>query len=72
MVLLTPPPNKLEDLSGPVDTSSQVNAPDDAEIGEASLEEIPTAPSPTAKTPGPSGGAPPADTGHLQEGPTRL
>ena len=58
MVILTPLPHKLGDLSGPVDTSSQVSAPDDAEMGKASLEEIPTAPLPTAETPGPSGGNP--------------
>ena len=67
MVVLTPLPHKLGAPSGPVDTSSQVSTPDDAEIVEGSLEEIPAAPSPTAKTPGPSSNAPPADTGHLQE-----
>ena len=40
---------------------------DDAEMAEASLEEVPTALSPTAKTPGPCGGAPPAYAGHLWE-----
>ena len=50
MVLLTPPPHKLRDLLGLVDTSSQVSAPDDAKMTEASLEEIP---SPTVETPGP-------------------
>ena len=64
-VVLTTPPHKLGDPSRPVDTSSQVSTPDDAEMVEASLEEIPTAPSPTAKTPGPSGNAPPTDAGHL-------
>ena len=67
MVVLTSLTHKLGDLSGPVDTSSQVSAPYNAEMGEASLEEIPTGPSPTAKTPGPSGSTPPMDTGHLQE-----
>ena len=67
VVVLTPMPNKLGDLFGPVDTLSQVSTPDDAEMVEASLEEIPAAPSPTAKTPGPSTGAPPADAGHLLE-----
>ena len=67
MVVLTPPPHKLGEPSGPVDASSQVSTPDDAEMVEASLEEIPTAPSPTAKTPGPSGSTPPTDAGHLQE-----
>ena len=67
MVILTPLPHKLRDLSGPVDTSSQVGALDNAEMAEASLEEIPTATSPTAKTQGPSDGTPPADASHLQE-----
>ena len=48
-----------------VDMSSQVSVPDDAEMGDASLEEIPSAISPTAKTLGPSSGIPPADAGHL-------
>ena len=47
-----------------MDTSSQVSAPDDAEMVEASLEEIL---SPTVKTPGPSSGAPPSDTSYLWE-----
>ena len=53
MVILTPLAHKPGDLSGPVDTSSQVSASDDAEMGEASLEEIPAVLSPMAKTPGP-------------------
>ena len=40
MVVLTPLPHKLGDISSPVDTSSQVGALDDAKMGEASLEEI--------------------------------
>ena len=67
MVVLTPSPHRLRDPSGPVDASSQVSAPDDAEMAEmveASLEEIP---SPTAKTPGPSSGAPPTGASYLQE-----
>ena len=50
LVVLTPPPHKLRDPSRLVDTSSQVNTLDDAEMAEmaeASLEEIPC---PTAKT----------------------
>ena len=50
VVILTPPPHKLRDHSRPVDTSSQVSAPDDTELAEmveVSLEEIP---SPTAET----------------------
>ena len=62
MVVLTPPPHKLGDPSGPVDTSSQVSIPDDAEMAEASLEEIPTATSPIAETPAAMS---PADAGHL-------
>ena len=65
MVVLTPPPHKLRDLSGPVDTSSQVSTPDDAEMVEASLEESPTTISPKAKTPRPSSSTPPADASHL-------
>ena len=65
VVVLTPPPHKLRDLSRPVETSSQVSALDDAEMAEASLEEIPTAISPLAETPGPSSGTPPLDTSHL-------
>ena len=65
VVMLTPLPPKLGDPSGPVDTSSQVSTPDDAEMGEASLEEIPTAASPIAKTPEPSSGTPTEDAGHL-------
>ena len=67
MVLVTPLPTKLEDFPKPVDTSSQVSAPDDAEMEDASLEEIPTASSPTAKTPGHSSGTPPSDAAHLWE-----
>ena len=65
IVIFTPLPHKQGDPSRPVDTSSQVGAPDDAEMAEASLEEIPMAPSPTVKTPGPSGSAFPEDAGHL-------
>ena len=65
MVILTPLPPKLEGISGPVDTSSQLSALDDAEMGEASLEEILAAPSPIAKTPGPSSGIPTKDVDHL-------
>ena len=64
VVVLTPLPHKLGDPSRPVDTS-QVSALDDAEMAEASLEEIPTTPSPTVEMPGPSSTAPPADAGHL-------
>ena len=54
MVVLTPTPHKLRDLSGLVDTSSQVCTPDDVEMAEASLKEIPTTISPIAETLGPA------------------
>ena len=54
MVILTPPPHKLRDLSGLVDTSSQVSTPDVTEMAEASPEEIPTTISPIAETQGSS------------------
>ena len=65
MVVLIPPPHKLRDLSGPVNTSSQVSTPDNTEMAEASLEEIPTTISPIAETPGPSSSTPPTDASHL-------
>ena len=34
VVVLMPLPPKLGDLSGPVDTSSQVSTPDEAEMGK--------------------------------------
>ena len=46
MVILIPPPNKLGDLSGPVDTSSQVSAPDDAEMGKPPWRKSPLPPFP--------------------------
>ena len=67
MVLVTPLPTKPEDFPQPVDTSSQVSTPDDAEMEDASLEEIPAVSSPTAEIPGPSSGAPPSDAAHLWE-----
>ena len=67
MVVLTPPTHKLREISGPVDTSSQVSTLDDTEMAEASLEEAPTTISPIAKTPGPSSSTPPADASHLWE-----
>ena len=67
VVLLTPTPTKLGDFHWPVDTSTQVSTPDDAEMGDVSLEEILTASSPTAETPGPSSVTPPTDAGHLWE-----
>ena len=54
VVILTRPPHKLGDPSGPVDTSSQVGALDDAEMGEASLEEVSGAPLPQLRQQGPA------------------
>ena len=65
VVILTPPPQKLRDLPRPVDISSQVSAPDDVEMVEASLEEVPTTISPIAATPGSRNVTPPADVGQL-------
>ena len=67
VVVLTPPPHKLRDLSRQVDTSSQVSTPNDIEMAEASLEEVPTTISPIAVTPGSRSNTPPADMGQLQE-----
>ena len=50
-----------------MDTSSQVSTVDDAEMAEASLEEVYTTISPIAETPEPSSGASPTDTSNLQE-----
>ena len=67
MVILTPPPHKLRDPSRLVDTSSQVSAPDNTEMVEASLEEIPMATSHTVETPGPCSSAPLTDASYLWE-----
>ena len=53
VVQFTPLPTKLGYFPRPVDTSSQVSIPDDAEMGDASLKEISTSSSPIAKTPRP-------------------
>ena len=66
IVLVTPLPTKLEDFPWPVDTSSQVSAPDNADMEDASLEEIPTVSPPTAETAGPNSGTP-SDAAHLWE-----
>ena len=52
VVILTPPPHKLRDLSRLVDTSSKVSTLNDIDMAEASLEEVPTTISPIAVTPG--------------------
>ena len=56
VVILTPPPHKLRD--GHI-------TPDDVEMVEASLEEVPTTISPIAKTQGPSSSTPLTDAIHL-------
>ena len=65
VVILTPPPHKLRDLSRPVDTSSQVSTPNDVEMAEASPEEVNTTISPIAVTPGSRSITPPAGVGQL-------
>ena len=72
MVVLTPLPPKLGYLSSPVDTSSQVSTPDVAEMGEASLEEIPAIPLPITETPGPAAALPPRMLAISKRRPTRL
>ena len=67
MVILTPPPHKLRDLTRLVDTSSQVSTPDNVKMVEASLEEVPTTIFPIAVTPGSRSITPPTDTGQLWE-----
>ena len=67
MVLVTPLPTKLEDFLKPVDMSSQVSTLNDAEIEDASLEEIPAPSSPTTEAQGPGSDAPPPDVAHLWE-----
>ena len=65
MVLVTPLPTKPEVFPQPVDTSSHMSAPDDAEMENASLEEISAPSSPTEEAPEPSSDAPPPDMAHL-------
>ena len=67
VVLVTPLPTTLENFPKPVDMSSQVSTSDDAEMEDASLEEIPAPSSPTAEALGPSSDAPPPDVAYLWE-----
>ena len=60
VVILTPSPHKLRDLSRLVDTSSQVSM-------VRCLEEVPTTISPIAVTPGSRSVTPPTDAGQLWE-----
>ena len=65
MVLVIPLPTKPKDFPKKVDTSSQVSALNDAEMEDASLEEIPAPSSPTAEAPEPHGDTSPTDVAHL-------
>ena len=67
VVIFTPPPHKLRDLSRPVDTSSQVITPEDVKMAEASLDGVPTTISPIAMTSRSRSITPPTDAGQLQE-----
>ena len=67
LALATPQPLKLEDSAKPVDTSSQVSIPDDAEMAAPTLDEIYVSPSPPVETPGPSSKASSLNVTHLQE-----
>ena len=67
VVVLTPPPHKLKELPKLVDTSSQVDALDDVEMAEASLEEVPTTISPIAMTTRSRSITPPVDMAELWE-----
>ena len=67
LALATPLPLKPEDSAKPVDTSSQVHIPDDAEMDDPTLEEIHASPSHPVKTQGPSGRVPSLDVTQLQE-----
>ena len=68
IVVLTSLPHKLGDISGPVDTSAKWCAPDNAKMGGAPLEEIPTVSLPLAETPGPSSDTPHQCRPPLQRG----
>ena len=67
LALATPLPHKLENSAKPVDTSSQVSIPDDAEMDDPTLEEINASSSHPDGTPEPSGDAPSLDVTQLQE-----
>ena len=67
LALVTPLPLKPEDSTKPVDTSSQVSIPDDAEMDDPTLKEIHASPSPPVETLGPSSEATNSDVTQLQE-----
>ena len=58
---------KLDNSTKPVDISSQVSIPDDAEVDDPTLEEIHASPSHPDGTPEGSGDTPPLDATQLQE-----
>ena len=65
--MATPLPLKPEDSAKPVDTSSQVSAPDDVEMDDPTLEEIHASPSPPVEALGSSRKPPSLDVTQLQE-----
>ena len=67
LALATPLPLRPEDSAKPVDTSSQVNIPDNVEMDDPTLEEIDALPSLPVKTPRPNSRAPSLDVTQLQE-----
>ena len=67
MILVMPLPTKLEDFPKPVDMSSQMSTPNNVEMEDASLEEIPTPSSLTVEALGPSSDALSPDVAHLWE-----
>ena len=67
LALATPLSLKPEDSTKPVDTSSQVSIQDDAEMDDATLEEINASPSHPVKTLGPTGRVPSLDVTQLHK-----
>ena len=65
--MATPLPLRLEDSAKLVDTSSQVNIPDDPEKDDPTLEKIYASPSLPVETLGSSSRAPSLDVTQLQE-----
>ena len=60
-------PLKPDDSAQPVETSSQVSTPENAEMDDPTVEEIQASPPPPVETWGPSGEAPSVDVARLQE-----
>ena len=67
MVVLTPLPHKLKELSKAVDTLSQVSALNDVKVAEASLEGVPPTMSPITVTTRSRSITPPANVAELWE-----